>query len=195
MSDDIDPTAAEAAAKLADATKALKETQDKIAALEKERDAFKAKFEDAKTTRDKAKAQEREEAEKKGEYEKVIAGLHDELATLKTTVAEVESLKQIKSDYDALQEKIRTDLIAKLPEASREKYKEFSIAQLEVVISDLPEAHRVPVDGSKRGGGNLESKPWKEMTFAEKTDAARKAGLNTPGEVTEYVARRERTGI
>ena len=169
MSDDkITPDPDELGKQIAELTKKLEDFEKVKEDLATERDEYKAKFEDSKTSRDKAKEKEREEAKKRGEFETVVKDLEDKIKALETQTAEIEALKKTKESYDALQEKIRTDLIARLPEADREKFKDFSIVQIETVLSVIPDGKNIPVDGMKRTPPVGGTKPWDEMTAQER---------------------------
>ena len=154
-------------------TAKLEATQKSIEDLTKDRDEWRGKFEDSKSSRDKAKEKEREEAKKRGEYEEVVKSLEEKIQTLESQTAKMAELEQAKAKLDAMQAKMREDLIAKLPEDKREAAKDLSVEQLQFAVSLLPEEERVIVDGKKRTGGDLLGKSWWEMSSEERVEFSR----------------------
>ena len=151
----------------------LAKLKSQLDAALKERDDFQTKFDDAKKTRDAAKAKEREEAEKRGEWDKVKSTLESELADAKARVAELEPLKtryeETQKSLTAIVEAQKKELLERLPEAERKEWEGESLESIRKAVKLLPEAERVNTTGkASTPGGGGEAKKWSEMSLEEK---------------------------
>jgi chromosome segregation ATPase len=178
MSDDITPNPDELGKKIEELTAKLEAMQASTNDLTKERDQWRERFEETKTARDKAKTKEREEAEKRGEFEKLIGLANEELATVKAELdrhkSDLEILKGADAKLREYEESERAKLIERLPEDKREEAKGKSLDELRFAVSLLPENGSIPnVDGKKRTAHTLAEKTWADMTPEERVEFAK----------------------
>lgn len=148
MSDDItkDPPASDDAPSKPDGT--LEQIQKELAAIKAERDDWKGRFENDKKERDAAKKKAREEAERAGEYEKVLAELKADNEKLTTILPEYEALKE---KLDAIEKAQREKLLAQIPEDKRAKFENLPNDAIEAAIELIPTTPNVATDKNKPG--------------------------------------------
>lgn len=174
MSDDVDknqdsPPAPDGAPSKPDGP-TLEELQKQLDALKKDRDDWKGRFESDKAERDAAKKKAREEAEKRGEHEKVIAQLKAELEDAKPKAEQFESLK---AERDAMLEERKAELLARLSEDQRGEWKDADLTTLTKLVKTIASQPNIP--GTHNGAGTPKggAKAWNEMSWSEKVEFQR----------------------
>ena len=121
----------------------------------------------------------RDEAEKRGDYDKALE-LHKteleaargELENIKTQLSEYEAMKPDAEAWRTYQGTRREELLSLLPEASRDAYKEAPLALLEETVKILG----TDKGGTHKGGPSKPNTPskekWSEMSPADRVEAA-----------------------
>jgi Zn-dependent M32 family carboxypeptidase len=166
----------------------LKAAQEKAAKAEARAAELQAEIDDA-VKRRKAEAEKAKvEAEKRGEFEKVIESLKTELDVAKAeaeagrvAIAENAEIKTRLAEYD---DRERAALLGRIPEDLRESYKEKSLEVLRDVVGVLKEEPPAPVVDKGRNPqyrvSDLDSLPWSQMTIEQR---AKWAEGKTPAQV------------
>lgn len=114
------------------------------------------------------------------EVKSYIRALRREAKTYRTQLQEiqaqyqeaqkyVEKYKEIETRYKALEEQIRNDLLNRLPEDRREKYKDWDVEKLRVVVSDFEELEKPRM----MSPGVVPGRPLPEKKFEEMSDEER----------------------
>jgi hypothetical protein len=158
----------------------LKTELEKLQAQMKLKDDELAKLEsirkEVEDGRQAAKDRERKALEENGQFKalaeqqaKDVEELRKQISEMSEKLAAAEALKVKADAFDAYEKKQREELLALIPEASRETYKDAPLSVLEataqIITGDKGGAHRGA--GTKPGSGNGVKK-WSEMTIAER---------------------------
>lgn len=155
---------------------ALAEIQAEKAELEKRLASMKADLDKAIESRQKAKDDARKSAEERGAYEEAKKIIEAQLAEMQSKYddKEIEQLRAIKAERDALVEIRRTELLVKIPEGKRDEFKAVDLPVLEKIVSLLPGAP--PVDTGKQSPPSMGDKKWTDMTQEERLRYAQEHG-------------------
>lgn len=148
MSDDINTPTPEPDGSPSAADVTLEQVKKELDAIKAERDDWKGRFESDKKERDAAKKKAREEAERNGEHEKVIAELKAELEKYSAIMPEYESTKE---RLAAIEKAQRDEALAQLPEEARAKFAELPIEAIKAALELVPKIPNVPTDKNKPG--------------------------------------------
>jgi DNA repair exonuclease SbcCD ATPase subunit len=170
----------------------LEKMQQQIADAVKRAEEAERKFEMTKQERSEEREKRQKEAEKNQQYEEAkrlqderLAEMQAEAEKLKLSLSELDAAKSKAAQWDAYNEKRRSELIALIPEADREVYKDAPLALLEKTVellgADRGGAHRgAPHKPSSTGSGK-----WSEMSDEER---ANKAAQLSVDELTKLIA-------
>lgn len=170
-------------------TKALAELQDRFTALQKELDAERARKADAIEERNKEREKRKKDAESKAAYDEAKQLLTEQLADAQKKIDELATYEQSHKRWTAYEEQRRTALLAQLPDDKRDAFKAADIGLLEEVVSLLPSARTPGAVPGKGGGAPVGSKPWSEMTFAERGELAEKDPALARQKAREFIRR------
>lgn len=170
----------------AETAKKIADLETKLAAETAERAKLESIRTDMETSRQAAKDREKKALEEQGQFKALSESLQEEVKVLK---AEIETLKAKEGEYaplkakaeqwDGYETETRKELMEQIPEDERPNYEGASLALLRSTAKLLGNTDK---GGTFKGQGKPPtggSKPWKEMTPAERDEFTAKH-LNDP---------------
>jgi len=143
--------------------------------LSKERDEWKSKFDENKTERDAAKDRERKALEEKGEYDKALKMLSEQLEPLKTKASEYDTMKaaheSVASKLKAIEDKEREEILATLPPEKKAEFEDTPIDFLRKIRDIVSVKNtQVNIDRDKTTRINPGTKKVSDMNYQEQVE-------------------------
>jgi len=161
-------------------TRQIEELQAKIADAEKRAEEAQRKFEMTKTERAEEREKRQKEAEEKNQYaeasklkDEAISELKTKLDEATAKLSDLETLKPAADAWTQYQQTRRTELLEKLPEDKREKFKTAPLDLLEETVSLIDSDRGGTHHGSPRSAPTNGNRKWSELSDAERTEKAR----------------------